>query len=223
MSASAPYPKEMNGQTKSCFGILMNMTRAPLTTSGLPKTFWHLIVKNATYLKNRLPRSALGDRLPYRMVFGYNPDVSTLRIFRSLKQAFLPPQERGGKLANRTRAGRYAGHDAGGSTCINLDEKTNAFTRNSLSCLPSWGGTRAERGNSPNQSPAKREVHIYYYNIMIIIAISTKHTTYTGSHEWHKVFECCLRTCSSIEFQAGQIVARRRQMDYRGARGNLFH
>lgn len=53
-------------------------------------------------------------------------------------QAFLPPQEREGKLPNRTRAGRYVGHDHSGTTCIVLDEKTNRLLRRGRAEVFEW-------------------------------------------------------------------------------------
>lgn len=69
--------------------------------------------------------SALGERMPDKMVFGYGPDLSRLIFFGSQAQIYLSPQEWEGELADRTRAGRYAGHDDSGSTCMLLNEKMN--------------------------------------------------------------------------------------------------
>lgn len=117
VSPSTPHLKEMNGKTERYFGTVMSPTRALLTTSGLPETFRPLAVYHATYSKNRLHYSALGDHLHFCMVFEYNPDLSHLRIFGSQVHSF-PPQEREGELYDRTQAGRYVGHTASRTICI---------------------------------------------------------------------------------------------------------
>lgn len=48
-----------------------------------------------------------------------------MRIFGSRDEAWLPPHEREGKLADMTRAGRYVGHSYSHSMCIVLDGTSN--------------------------------------------------------------------------------------------------
>jgi len=78
--------------------VVMNMTCALLQTSGLDEKYRPLAVNQATYLKYRLTYRALGDRLPYEMVYGYILDLSSMRIIGSRVQAIRSPSEREGKL-----------------------------------------------------------------------------------------------------------------------------
>lgn len=72
----------------------------------------------------------MGDRSPYSMATSYIPDLLHVRILGPQVQAFLSPQEREGKLVDRTRAGRYVGHADSGNTCVISNEKSNRpFTR----------------------------------------------------------------------------------------------
>lgn len=71
--------------------MALDMARALLETSGLDDNHWPLAVQHASYLKNRLPYSVLGDRMPCEMALGYSPDTSRLRIFGSQVQASLSP------------------------------------------------------------------------------------------------------------------------------------
>lgn len=129
VSLYAPCLTEINGQAERYVAVVMNMTRVMLTTFGLSEKFWYVAVQHATCLKNHLPCSALDDRSHYFMVFGYNPDVSDLRIFKSPVHAFLPPREREGKLAYRARTGMYVGHDDYGSNALSLMIKRAAFLK----------------------------------------------------------------------------------------------
>lgn len=105
------------------------MARAILKNPALNHVCWLLAVQCATYLKNRAPCSASGDRTPYDTGFGYVLDLSNFRMFGSQVLAFVPLQEHKAKLADHTRARRYIGHDDSGTTCIILDETTNRLYR----------------------------------------------------------------------------------------------
>lgn len=119
----------MNGQAERHLSTVVDMTRALLNTSELLGKYWPLAVYHATFLKSRLPCTALGDRSPYSLVFGYSTDLSHLCIVGLQVQAFLPPQEREGKLADRARADRYVRRTDSCTTCVLLDEKTNRLFR----------------------------------------------------------------------------------------------
>lgn len=58
----------------------------------------------------------LGDRSPHFLVSGYRCDLSHLRVYRSLVQAFLAPHERENELADGTRYCRHVGHTDSGTT-----------------------------------------------------------------------------------------------------------
>lgn len=116
---------------QSSISVLMEMTRIMLITSGMQEQHWDLVVQHAIYPKNRLASTSLGDRPLHEMVFQYQPDLSHVRIFGCRMQAWLPPQERQGKLADRTKAGRYVGHSDSDSLCIVLDENSNSLSQSS--------------------------------------------------------------------------------------------
>lgn len=78
--------------------------------SGMQHKYWDLAVQQTTHLLNRLRSDSLGERPPYEMAFQSQPDLSHVRIFGSGVQAWLPPQERAGKLPDCARTGRYVKH-----------------------------------------------------------------------------------------------------------------
>lgn len=93
-------------------------------------------VEYAILIKNRLPSTSLGQRSPCKMVFQFPPDLTHMRIFGSRTQAWLPPQEREGKLDDRARVGKYVEHSNCYAMSIVMDEKSNrAFhPRRTLMC-----------------------------------------------------------------------------------------
>lgn len=102
-SPSASYLKEMNRQAERYIEIVMGMTRSMLKTSGMHDKFWDLPVQHATHLKICLLSPSLSDRSPYEMVFQYRSDLSHVPIFGSRVEAWVPLQEREGKLVDRIR------------------------------------------------------------------------------------------------------------------------
>jgi hypothetical protein len=48
----------------------------------------------ANYLRNRSPNASLGDKTPYEAFYNAKPDVSYLRIIRSLVYTHIPKKKR---------------------------------------------------------------------------------------------------------------------------------
>lgn len=93
---------------------------------------------------------SLGYRLPYEIVFQYKLDLARARIFNFRVQVWLPPQEREGKLADRTRAGRYVGHSDSDSLCIVLDKKSiRLFQRSTKRMFESLGNIMVNMSAEP--------------------------------------------------------------------------
>lgn len=96
VSLLAPYMKEMIGLAERCFGTIMIRSRSMLNNSAFLEKHWPLAVCYATLFKNRMPGSALEDRSPHSLVFGYNPDFSHERILSpdSIRLGYLSIQIR---------------------------------------------------------------------------------------------------------------------------------
>lgn len=60
---------------------LLDKVRYMLIGSGVPKVLWGEAVMTASYIVNRTPSSALGDKTPEELWTGHVPDYSHLRIF----------------------------------------------------------------------------------------------------------------------------------------------
>jgi hypothetical protein len=72
---------------------VLNVARALLYQSNLPKHFWSYDVLHATYIINRIVTPILNDKSPYEMLFGILLDLNELKVFGSLAYAstFLIP------------------------------------------------------------------------------------------------------------------------------------
>lgn len=80
VSLLSRYQKETNGQTVLHFGVITDMTRAFLTTTGMSHEFLSLAVRHATCVKNRVPSAALGGRTPHKIVYSIVPGLAHIRI-----------------------------------------------------------------------------------------------------------------------------------------------
>ena len=68
------------------------MARTTLNASGLPPTYWVESVKNAVYIRNRLPDA--GGVSPFEKLFGRAPSMSKLRPFGCLAYMLLNESKR---------------------------------------------------------------------------------------------------------------------------------
>ena len=62
----------------------MNKVRALLYQAGLPNYFWGEALLASVFLYNRTPHTALKGVTPYEKKTSVKPDISFIRIFRSI-------------------------------------------------------------------------------------------------------------------------------------------
>ncbi|GMF18507.1 unnamed protein product [Phytophthora fragariaefolia] len=65
------------------------MTKAMMEHSGLPRSLWPEVMRNAVYIKNRSYNKET-QGVPYEMFFGAKPDVHHIRKFGSLAYVHVP-------------------------------------------------------------------------------------------------------------------------------------
>ncbi|KAJ0941358.1 putative RNA-directed DNA polymerase [Helianthus annuus] len=96
---SCPHTPEQNGTVERKNRILLEMARALLIESSVPKSFWPEALATATYLLNRLPTKALDLKTPIQTLstFSKLPPPLTLqpRIFGCSVFPHIPKINRG--------------------------------------------------------------------------------------------------------------------------------
>lgn len=75
---------QQNGRLERKHQHIMNIARALMLQSGLPKYLWSYAISHAVYLLNRTPSKVLNDCSPFQLLFDKLPDLSNLRVFGSL-------------------------------------------------------------------------------------------------------------------------------------------
>ncbi|CAM8915811.1 unnamed protein product [Rhodiola kirilowii] len=82
--SSCSYTPQQNGVVERKHKHLLEMARALMIQSGLPKSFWGDSVLTATYIINRLPSQILSGKTPWEMLFKSVPSIDHLKTFGCL-------------------------------------------------------------------------------------------------------------------------------------------
>jgi transposase InsO family protein len=89
---SAPYTPQSNGIAERQNRSIFKVARRTLTASGLSPNYWVESVKNAVYIRIRLPDA--GGVSPFEKLFGRVPSISKLRPFGCLSFMLLDESKR---------------------------------------------------------------------------------------------------------------------------------
>ena len=95
---SCPYSPQQNGVAERKNRIILEITRAIMLESLVPKYFWPEAVATATYLINRLPTKVLDQKTPLQALTQYTtvPPALTLlpHIFGYTIYVYIPKSNR---------------------------------------------------------------------------------------------------------------------------------
>jgi len=102
------YTAQQNATVERYNGVLQSIARSIHLESKLAKSFWPYAFLAACYLVNRLPNQ--GEKTPYELFFGVQPDVSMLRVFGCPCYVTLVNGKKRNKLDERALCGRLVGY-----------------------------------------------------------------------------------------------------------------
>ena len=114
---------QQNGVVERKHQHILNVTRALMFQSNLPKHFWNFAVSHAVFLINRLPSKVLNNKTPIELLYNTPPDISIIKIFGCECFASTLSNSRT-KLDPRARRGVYLGYKPGIKGYVFFDIKT---------------------------------------------------------------------------------------------------
>jgi hypothetical protein len=117
---------QQNGRVERKHQHILNVGRALLFQSKLPKQFWSYAVLQATYIINRIRSPLLQNKSPYFLRFQIDPNLHDLRVFGSLCYATTLLNHRT-KFDSRARKVVYLGHKQGVKGAVLLDLHTRSI------------------------------------------------------------------------------------------------
>jgi hypothetical protein len=122
---------QQNGRVERKHQHILNVGRALLFQSKLPKHFLSYAVLQAVYIINRIPSPLLNNQSPYALCFHHQPDLNDLKVFGCLCYASTIQSHRT-KLDVRARKFVYLGHKQGvkGAVLFDLNTKNIFVSRN---------------------------------------------------------------------------------------------
>ena len=103
-----PHSPQQNGVSQRMNRTLVESARSMIAHAGLSNIFWAEAISTASYVRNRLPTTALKEReTPYERWYGRKPDVSHFRVFGCMAYAHVPERR---KLDTKSKKMRFVGY-----------------------------------------------------------------------------------------------------------------
>lgn len=106
---SCPYTPQQNGVAERKNRHLMEVARAMMFHTNVPKRFWGDAVVTACYLINRIPTRILQDSSPFEVLNQTNPSLDHLRVFGCVWFVLVPGEQRN-KLDVKSTKGMFIGY-----------------------------------------------------------------------------------------------------------------
>jgi hypothetical protein len=121
---------QQNARVERKHQHILNVARALLFQSKLPKQFWCYAVSHAVFLINRVSTPLLDHKTPYQLLYDSLPDLKLFKVFGSLCYASTLMSHRS-KLDPRARKCCFLGYKSGfkGSVLFDLHSKEIFISR----------------------------------------------------------------------------------------------
>ena len=136
-----------------------NMVRAMLAQANMSNSFWAPAIKTATYLRNRLPSSAINDEIPYERWYGkplQKKDLKLLKPFDCIVWNNVPKENRNkhrrNKLFDHGTKGCFIGYVSSSTyNYYNFSRKTILQSHN-LTFMETEFPERSDFGDLPDEA-----------------------------------------------------------------------
>lgn len=107
---TVPHSPQQNGGAEQMNRTLVESARSMIMHAALSNIVWAKAISTATYVRNRLPTTALKENeTPYERWYGKKPDVSPVRVFGCMAYAHMPDGERR-KLDKKSKKISFMGY-----------------------------------------------------------------------------------------------------------------
>jgi hypothetical protein len=121
---------EYNGISERLNWTLLEWTCALLHSSKLPKNLWGEAITHAVWLKNRTPTHILGEKTPFKVLYGRKLDLGGLKEWGN--EVWVHTMA-GTKLDGRSKIGRWLGFkEISNGHCIYWPEKCSVTVERSI-------------------------------------------------------------------------------------------
>jgi len=182
-----PYPSpshfvvetpQLNARVERKHQHILNVARALLFQSHLPKQFWCYAVNHAVFLINRVSTPLLGHKTPYQLLYDSLPDIKLFKVFCSLCYASTIMSHRS-KHDPRARKCCFLCYKSGfkGSVLFDLHSREIFISRNVIfhdHILPYPSSSKKNLEYFPSSSPQSSDSSIVT-TVRHIIALASIH------------------------------------------------
>jgi len=155
-TSSVETPQQ-NARVERKHQHILNIIKAFLFQSHLPKSFWSYAAVHTVFIMNRVPSPVLQNQSPYFLMHKTQPDLHQLKVFGSLAYASTLQAHRS-KLASRARKCIFLGYKSGMKGVVHLD-------MHSKQIFVSWNVTHHECILSYQSNPSSISWN-YHTNII---------------------------------------------------------
>jgi len=121
---SCVYTPQQNGRVERRHQQILNVSRAIMFQSRLPKHFWPYVVLHVVHLINRIPTKILNNKSSYEILYNEAPNLNTLKVFGCLSYASTLSVNKH-KFDSRAKKCAFLGYQSGTKGFILVDVHTS--------------------------------------------------------------------------------------------------